>query len=157
MELLKQRLIGAMVLFSLAIIFLPEIFSAQGAPHFFAENSTYETLPYQQALTEHAAQATVYKVANTVAAITDTEVWSVRVGAFSDVSVAEHLVQKLQQQGYTTYTQLHDGNLYHVFVGPELDASNAQTVQQRLKQHLGLNGVVVPYEPVLYAQNSNYS
>lgn len=153
MELLKQRLIGACVLLSLAIIFIPEIFDETSVSVFLAESHAGQTLPYQQALTKHTAQAVSYKVSTATVEESDSEAWSIRVGAFSDLSVAEHLTQKLRQHGYMAYMQSSDGNLHHVLVGPEWVVSNAEEVQQRLAEHLNLNGVVVPYEPILYVQS----
>jgi cell division septation protein DedD len=161
MDFLKQRLLGAAFLLSLAIAFIPVVFSGESAATLTSQYTDVNAHPYQVALNKQLNRESAdlqgtqssREISYTYASSEDTKAWSIRVGSFSDPLIAQQLEQKLQQQGYEAYLQSSDGSLYNVMVGPELAASNAQVVQKQLQQQLQLKGVVVPYEPIMYVQN----
>lgn len=158
MDFLKQRLLGATFLLSLATAVIPAVFTGESVPVLSSHYMDVNAHPYQVALNQQldkqADQASAEEASYAYVSDEDPQAWSIRVASFSDPLVAEQLEQKLQQQGYEAYLQSSDGNLYNVLVGPELAASNAHVVQKQLQQQLQLKGVVVPYDSVLYVQNN---
>ena len=156
MDFLKQRLVGALFILGLAVAFIPSIFSGEGIALLAAQTANADLHPYQEALIQQLASTqsapAIMQKASQVSS--HAEAWSVRVGSFSDPAMAQQLQQKLRQYGYEAYLQSADNQLYNVLVGPELVASNAQAVLVQLQGQLELNGVVVPYEPILYVQNT---
>jgi cell division septation protein DedD len=148
MDFLKKRLLGAAFVLSLTIIFVPEIFDGSGIQ---------QPIAYQETLTQQLAAAPQANNIPTIRPVqyTNVRAWTVRIGAFSDSDSARNLEQKLQDHGYSVYVQvLPDSKLYGVFVGPELVAQNAEVVLKQLHEQLELDGVVIPYDPILYVQNS---
>lgn len=158
MDFLKQRLLGALFLLSLATAVIPAVFDGQNTVLLTPEYRDVTSHPYQVALNQQLSDSKNTPAGNAARAEAlsyavseeGAEAWSIRVGSFSDPAIAKQLEQKLQQQGYAAYLQASDSDLYNVLVGPELAAANAHTVQRQLNEQLQLKGVVVPYEPILY-------
>ena len=100
---LKQRLIGAVVLVALAIIFLPMLM-----------NNAKESKLKLQSIPEPPAKPVVQSVMPvTSAAATDNtqnvssppvKAWALQLGTFSNPSNAQVLVKRLLKQGFTAYS-----------------------------------------------------
>lgn len=76
------------------------------------------------------------------------EAWSVQLGAFSNPTNVEALVERLQTAGHKAYTRAIDsssGSLTGVFVGPLVDRDAAVDLQAELQSSFGLAGRVVRY------------
>ena len=161
MEFLKQRILGALFLLSLAIILVPAFFDGPIVSKTFAADREIKNSAYQLALAKQLTDSNQYETEANLSNIraftvnSTSNAWSVRVGSFSDIQVAAELENKLRDYGYTAYVKALSDNdgMYGVFVGPELIPANAHSVQEQLNEHLNLNGVIVPYDPVLYVNN----
>ncbi|MEX1197055.1 MAG: SPOR domain-containing protein [Pseudohongiellaceae bacterium] len=76
------------------------------------------------------------------------EAWSVQLGAFSNPSNVEALVDRLQSAGHSAYTRAIESSsdaLTGVFVGPLVDRDAAVDLQAELQSSFGLAGRVVRY------------
>jgi len=156
MEFIKQRLVGAIVILGFFVAVIPAVFNGSGIMH--NSSSDAGASAYQSVLNQQVAATPAMSYRTPVIKQVrhdQASAWTVRVGAFSNFEVANQLKQKLHENGYVTYLQiLPDSDLYGVFVGPEVVAHNAEVVMEQLSEQMNLQGVVVPYEPVLYVQNS---
>ncbi|ORU93025.1 MAG: sporulation-like protein [Cycloclasticus sp. symbiont of Bathymodiolus heckerae] len=169
---LKQRLIGAIILISLAVIFLPmfignkptdaEIVAIEipAAPKDLA--SKIVALP--EAEIEALAEVTISKESGakvvqiaqpiipkppklkTVEGIT---AWVIQVGSFSAEKNANALSAKLMKAGFTAFVEQSAGKkgvVYRVRVGPELSKEKAEAMSAKLQKEQKLvNAIVVQY------------
>lgn len=166
---LKQRLIGAVILISLAVIFIPmvigqkptalEVISIEIPEPPKDLNSKIVALPKQSK--EVFAEISISKdtgVVVTKAVIPSppkVEVveiikgWVIQVGSFSDEKNANGLSDKLKKAGFTSFVQKSVGKksaLYRVRVGPELKKDKAESIKDKLQKQLKLtNAIVVKY------------
>ncbi|MCW4151127.1 SPOR domain-containing protein [Halomonas sp. 18H] len=72
--------------------------------------------------------------------------WAVQVGSFGQVSNAEGLQTRLEEQGYPAYQRARDNNLTTVYVGPYASSETAENVMGKLKAALNLQGLLVRTE-----------
>lgn len=90
------------------------------------------------------------RAANVAAApepASETGMWAVQLGSFSDKSNAEKLAASLRKQGYAAFlSQLGTatGPLHRVRIGPQKDREGADAMAARL-QKAGHKGQVVPH------------
>ncbi|NNF40538.1 MAG: hypothetical protein HKN64_04100 [Woeseiaceae bacterium] len=80
-------------------------------------------------------------------AVSETGMWAVQLGSFSDKSNAEKLAASLRKQGYAAFlSQLGTatGPLHRVRIGPQKDREGADAMAARL-QKAGHKGQVVPH------------
>jgi len=169
---LKQRLIGAIILISLAVIFVPmlighkptdsEVISIEIPTAPSDLDSRILSLPGQR--TEVLAEVSISKKSGvkitkasppsipkppamkTVEGIT---AWVVQVGSFSDQQNANALSTKLMKAGFTAFVEQSSGkkgDVFRVRVGPELSKEKADTVNVKLqKEHKLPHAIVVQY------------
>jgi DedD protein len=166
---LKQRLIGATILISLAVIFVPmligqkptdnEIISIEipEAPQDL--NSRIVVLPEQE--TDSLAKVSISKDAGVkitkpkipkapkIKPVEGITAWVVQVGSFSGQNNAEALSSKLKLAGFTAFVEQSSGkkgDVFRVRVGPELSKEKADAMNVRLKKQQKLpNAIVVQY------------
>ena len=77
----------------------------------------------------------------------ETGMWAVQLGSFSNQANAERLAAELRKQGYAAFLsqlQTSDGNLQRVRVGPQKDRDSAEAVAAKLKA-AGHASQVVPH------------
>jgi DedD protein len=146
---LKQRLVGVVVITSLAAIFVPMLFDdpidetgkliselkipnapgksldADSSP---LPNSVDEVimLPEPMALKEESIEKS---------AVSNKVRWFLQVGIFSEESNAVSLRNKLRKQGFPTTISKESsekGLLYRVRVGPELDQKRAEAMKVKI-------------------------
>ena len=171
---LKQRLIGAIILISLAVIFVPmligekptdsEIISIEipEAPKDLELDSRILTLPEQseEVLAEVSISsksgAKVTKLLQPaipkppeMKKVEGITAWVVQVGSFSDQKNANALSTKLMKAGFTAFVEQssnNKGDVFRVRVGPELSKEKAGAVSAKLKKaHQLPNAIVVQY------------
>lgn len=166
---LKQRLIGAIILVSLAIIFVPMLIGQKPVKSDIVSieipeppehlNPRIFALPEQK--TKTFAEVSISKKggvstikttipgppkAKAVEAIT---AWVVQVGSFSDQKNADALSAKLKKAGFTNFIEESSGKqgeTYRVRVGPELNKEKADEMKMALQKEQKLsNAIVVEY------------
>ena len=166
---LKQRVIGAIFLLSLSVIFIP-LFFDNDAPHWL--NTYYSVIPQAPALPDLkksiVAPGTSQKLTaapqkhNNLAWLgfnpekskptleeINQECWSIRIGAFLKREDALALQDKLQDNGFPAYMrEVPHTRLIGVFVGPELVRNNAETMLNTIKNQLGMEGTLEAFDPL---------
>ncbi|TXL01905.1 hypothetical protein BMR02_00950 [Methylococcaceae bacterium HT1] len=152
-EILKQRIVGAIVITALAAIFVPMLFDdpVTNSDNFTNELSLPEgpindmqpsldaipkttnqvlsqPVPAQVDLQTKAIKQSVKK--------TNLKSWTIQVGSFSQKQNAIEFRDKLRKNKFTAYVDSvtnSQGTLYRLRVGPELDEKRALKTKQRLE------------------------
>ncbi len=169
---LKQRLIGVIVLVTLAIIYIPMLFENQNntavvKPQTFiippiprAASKIIIAPPIQPEITilpKNATLKTTLKNNTNIAPRTTkkkfvTEGWVIKMGAFNSQKNAENLRDTLRNAKYKAYIKYQPNNqpaLYRVYVGPQLNRNKIESLRLKLlKQDFQLNDIkIVRYSP----------
>lgn len=152
--MLKKRLIGALILIALAIIFLPMLFDGSGnlqpvqldikipdKPQTETKQSDLdnEKIVDSEKVTEAEIEPSADK---------PTSGWIVQVASFSEQSNADALQEQLEKKGYTAFVATAEVNgrtWYRVRVGPEEERNNADKLQKKIARTENLNGTVMSY------------
>lgn len=165
---LKQRLLGALVLIALAVIFLPMLLSREEAhQQVRVEAPAMPEMPEVLLAAPETVDGSgndegeVITESNTDAdtpaksSASDTGhlderglpvTWSVQLASFSVPANAHALVQELRERGFNAYARTSD-KLYRVFVGPVIERSEANRLLRLLERQQGLKGFIVRFEP----------
>ena len=168
---LRQRVIGAVVLTSLAIIILPIVLdgsvedrnrvvaSIPEPPIISLKELTVSdvTQKIQQMERDSAARLprevvdeTDYSE-NEVLALDKNSLpiaWSLQLGSFKNEENAVNLRASLRDAGYRTYilyTKTRDGDTYKVFVGPMLEKAALEQIGSAISTQMKIEGHVVRY------------
>jgi len=171
---LKQRLIGATVLVSLAVIFVPMLVGEdpQRSQEIdldippFPEKIESKILPLPEQAPEELAQVEIKSDAEAVITAptpapkasveptpspkpTASNSFAVQVGSFSSQSNADGFSKTLQKSGYKAFVDRAsvDGKTtYKVLVGPEVSKEKAAQISEQLKKEQQVTSTwVVPY------------
>lgn len=79
-----------------------------------------------------------------------SKAWVIQLGSFRHKKNVEGLVDKLQKNGYTVFTQpikTKSGELTKVFIGPELIKSSLEKKIQPLKKLTNVEGKIALFKP----------
>ena len=169
---LKQRLIGAIALLALAVIFLPVLFdrdpmtpvdrTTQIPPP--PEIVTVEVEPPEEpdvmdlapdpvAMYEPGEEAQVEPSLTESPGLATTGIpksWVLQVASFRDQSHAERLRDKLLDQNYPAYMRKADyknGSIYRVYVGPKLDKSTLNEEKERIDAEFEVDSLMLEFKP----------
>ncbi len=168
---LRQRVVGAIVLTSLAIIILPLLLdgSAEDRQRVVAsipeppkidlteitvEDITRKMQQLERAsaaqLPEEVADETDYSNIEGVGLDrNDLPVgWSLQLGSFRNEENAVGRRASLREAGYRSYilhNKTNDGEMYKVFVGPMLERADVLKLGEEISEAMQINGVVVRY------------
>jgi len=167
---LKQRLIGATILISLAVIFVPMLIGEK-IPENEVVTIDIPKLPESFeskiiALPEQSEEpmAEVSISSNAAVKITTPSIpkppvrkavegitaWAVQVGSFSNKKNADSLSTKLQKAGFSAFVEQSEGKngeVFRVRVGPELSKQKAEKIKQTLQQEQQLAKALVVQHP----------
>lgn len=171
-EGLKKRLVGAAVLASLAVIFVPmlveepvedkaELVRTPPAPKAKPfESSLLREEVVAPAVIAPPSRRKLVDTSNAEPAGTSTEsgssgirtglsAWVVQVGSFSNEENARKLVKKLRRAGFQTRDPepivLKGKQLYRVQVGPVLEKKRAEAMLPKINKLAGTRGSVRTY------------
>lgn len=166
---LKQRLVGAIVVSALAVIFLPMLFDDQvnttDAEDFsipeFPKDFENDSLAIPEQMTVDVLESNVdERVKKTTEANALTKpaelkgreknlsAWVVQAGSFSEEKNANLLRDRLRKAGYPAFVESSEGTqkaMFRVRVGPELDRNRADRYLKKLKESFAIDGLVVSY------------
>lgn len=161
---LQQRLIGAILLVTLGVIFIPVLLDGSG---FKSRNSRSIEMPPEPKfpplseielepvvpthVKQKSAPAPVKKPApskpKTKTALTQTaNAFALQVSTVTIKDNAYALRDKLRKAGYTAYVETRTSNgktSYRVRIGPELDKSKLEKMKVKIKKKQGLDGFIV--------------
>ena len=172
---LKQRLVGALVLTAIAVIFLPSLFTREErvvvdttslippAPDLKPVVISKPIRP--EAITpaptpEQAFQPTEEALPSS----SDTEIaespgldatglpkaWTVQIASFMEPARAEKLQDKLLADDYRAYSRTlktDKGEITRVFIGPQISRQSALEVKNKIDQELSVNSLVLKFQP----------
>ncbi len=173
-ERLKRRLVGAVVLVSLAVIFLPMLVEQEQLGEVRIESSNIPPRPADPARFQSSVLPTPLESpliqplepeGETAAAPdlslleaveadepeqprTGLSAWVVQVASLSSKESADNLESKLRADGYSAFVEpvsLKGRDLYRVRVGPELDRKRAEQIAESIRKAVDLKGQVVRY------------
>lgn len=164
---LKQRLVGAIVLIALAVIFLPMLLDGSGTPDTldveveiperneepesrFEEPDVAAELddPVEEVETESEPSGTPEDEAESGTDAAAVKGWVVQVGSFSRESNALVLRDRLRDQDYAAFVNEgeSDGNtVWRVRVGPVPEESEAREIAQQLEAERGQAALVMSH------------
>jgi len=152
---LKQRLVGAVVLVALGVIFIPVLLDGSG---FRARRDRDVEIPAKPDFAQ-VSQDTVKPIATPIdkrkttvekkklqQPAKDIQSWALQVGTFAQHDNADALQNTLRKAGYPAYveTSKADGKTsYRVRIGPELDRSRLDKLKTSLAKEQKLDGYIV--------------
>ncbi len=158
---LKQRLVGAVVLVAIAVIFIPMIFSdAKLTPEDIKVTIPPKPqppvveikMPEKPKTPKPEKQAVVQEESNGQVDDKHAEIlpesWSLQLASFQERDNADALRDKLRASGYKAYVQFRPHEkpaLARVFVGPELDRARIDKYKSDLHKQFKLEGIVVRF------------
>lgn len=166
---LKQRLIGAAVLISLAVLFLPAVLDGRKNQQFESDfippkpqNQKLRKLAFE--LQKNTSQKTQNKPrlkkgdkeektprkASSHVALENAFI--IQVASFSDLVNAKQLVNKLKSEGYKAFVGREKVKrkgklLTRVLIGPIINKQEAQQVLAKIKQQHNLKATLVVFDP----------
>lgn len=167
---LKQRMVGALVLIALGVIFLPMLLSRRDEmPQVIVDAPEMPAMPHvpdievqpvllsepepEVSLVAESAGSTPESVLpadeNAGKRLDDRTLpvsWSVQLASLSSRDSAGALVKTLRSQGYNAYVRTFD-NMNRVLVGPVVERAEAERLRDILNRQHKLNGYVVRFEP----------
>lgn len=156
---LKQRLVGAVVITSLAVIFIPMLFddpaeqSAQATGRLeipSLADAGYEfdqtVVPKSVAEVVQRPKPRVIKQIQAKKKLNKMERWYVQLGTFGSSDNASTLKDKIRKQGFHVNVNkitTTNGLMYRVVVGPELDRKRAEQLKVKIdKLNSGLKSIL---------------
>lgn len=150
---LKQRLVGAIVVTLLGVIFLPMIFEDALEHDRIFENDPppFPTRAFESGIAEMQSEVTeaskgeLGKIAARPS-VPVASAWALQVGSFAQVDNAKLLRDKLRKAGFPAFVEAGENQqdrLFRVLVGPTLTKDQAVGWQKELQEKLNLDGYVV--------------
>lgn len=169
----KQRIIGAFVLFALALIFFPLLFDLSEEtpvdtsakippmpeikPEIVQEPVKVEDIVppqpeetvFQPAL-EPAPEEPREPEPPAMSSEGVPEAWIIQVGSFSEHEKADNFSNRLKKDGYKSYVEpvkLSQGKMYRVFIGPNIFKKDALDAQQKVEEKYRVQTLLRKFEP----------
>jgi DedD protein len=160
---LQQRLIGAILLVALGVIFIPVLLDGSGfksrttrsiempvEPEFppLSEIKLEPVVPThlkQKPQSSAAAPSSSGSAART-ALKQPTNAFSLQVSTVTIKDNAYSLRDRLRKDGYTAYVETRTKNgktTYRVRIGPELDKDRLKDIKSKVQKEYGLDGFIV--------------
>lgn len=169
---LKQRIIGAVVLLALAVIFLPVLFDRErlqpidtttkippepqikpvviAPPVKPADVVDLAPEPKDMYVPDEAAVATEAPEPVGLNASGSVKSWVLQVASFREEPHAKALKNKLMKDGYTAYTrksQYKNGPVVRVYVGPKLDKDALVKVKEAIDAKYSVKSMLLEFKP----------
>ncbi|MDA0977677.1 MAG: SPOR domain-containing protein [Proteobacteria bacterium] len=169
---LKQRLTGAIILTSLAIIILPLLLDGTqedrerlvadipAAPAIDLEEITVQDVKHQMEQMERASESRL-----PIEVVDETDYtdapdfildqnnlpvnWSIQLGSFQNEDNATRLRARLREENYRAYilhARTREGDIYRVFVGPSSSKEALAEMNAEIESKLDLRGQIVRYK-----------
>jgi len=173
-DILKQRIVGAVVLVALAVIFVPMVFNGPDAvkpkatvsfkvppPPVKQQHKVAPRVAHRKH-TPPRVKTPVTKTSTKVAqakkpahvikprALTPQS-WVVQLASFNLKANATALEKQLQDKGYPAYQQKikgSKGEIVRILIGPEVKRQRAEQLLVKLQQETKMKGIVIPYHPI---------
>lgn len=161
---LQQRIVGAIVLVTLGVIFIPALLDGSGYQSRQIQNieisdkpefpplsqKLVDPVPTPLQVSREADQKVSSKGGDEPARVAapdkPAQAFALQVGTFENESNAGKLRDKLKKAGYMSYIQATDKDgkpSYKVRIGPNLQKSQLETVRDEVKKTFKLDGYIV--------------
>lgn len=156
---LQQRIVGAIVLVTLGVIFIPALLDGSGYKSRQVQDIEIKDKPdfpplAQKKVKPIATPLEQNKKENTVALKVDpkqpdkkpVKTFALQVGTFDDYSNAEKMRDKLRKDGYTTFVHKSQGKsktTYKVRIGPEIEHSVLEKIKTTLRKTHKIDAYIV--------------
>jgi DedD protein len=168
---LKQRVVGALVLLALAVIFLPVLFDRDpmvpvdrqsqipAAPDIVHVEIDAPEPPENIPSAPEPDLMYVPEEADAVGEVPEPaglqpdgtpHSWVLQVASFRQRELADALSQKLNDKDFPSYVREvphPSGPLIRVYVGPKLDKQALLTVKAQVEKDFGVQTLVLPFKP----------
>lgn len=168
---LKQRLVGAIALLALAVIFLPVLFDRDPI---VPVDRTSQIPPPPEIVTVEIAEPVQPEVVDIAPdpqtmyepdeadqvepkieppGLDSTGVpksWVLQVASFRDQSHADRLRGRLLDENYPAYTrkaEYKNGSIYRVYVGPKLEKTALLSEKKRIDKQFQLESIMLEFKP----------
>lgn len=160
---LKHRIIGAIILLSLTVIFLPILLDGGQRPALPQTTSAIPAPPPKPEIKVKIPEpiptpAPIIKTPareQWQAGLTDNNAlaaWTLQAASFKDEANALVLRDKLRTAGFKSYVRNRQ-TFYVVYVGPVADPQKAEQLKTRLKSELGISALMISYDPMADVRN----
>lgn len=152
---LQQRLIGAVALVALGVIFIPALLDGSGYKSRQEKTVKIPDKPSFPPLSQTSIEPVATPIDKRKAEIEKKkktepakpiQSWTLQVGTFGKESNANSIRDKLRKAGHPAYVEktASDGKAsYRVRVGPELDKTRLEKLKTRFKKELKIDGFIV--------------
>jgi DedD protein len=158
---LQQRLIGAVLLVALGVIFIPVLLDGSGyksrqersiempaAPEFppVKEFKPKTEVPDLKTASAPIAPAKTESPTSSAAPEQPVKAFALQVSTVTIKDNAYALRDKLRKKGYSAYVETRTRNgktSYRVRIGPELDMNRLEKMKKALSKEQGLDGFIV--------------
>lgn len=158
---MKHRLVGAVVLASVAVIFLPELLDSPKdytaprrvtpipPPPMMSQNTTSKLPPPSdnEPLIPPLPPPSVEPEVQAEIA-TELSAWVIQLETFTTKKKAERLQDNLRKKGFPAFIETQSSKkatIYQVRVGPELNQAQAVSVANEIAKKFNITGQVEPY------------
>lgn len=166
---LKKRLVGAVLLLSLGVIFLPVLFDRERMapinhtsqipeppdiepltielPQPLPEPAATEAFPISEA---PAAEPVAEPEPARLTPSGDVRTYALQVASFRGQTMASELASKLAADGHEVFTRASrydSGMLYRVLVGPSLSRTNLEHVKRKVDSKYKVDSLIIRYSP----------
>lgn len=146
---LKQRIIGAIVLVALIIIFVPMLLQKSPSNSELVANLAQRPVIEK---TNFPTKDSFNKAAEpSSSAALPAQAWVVQLGSFSQKHTADDLVAQLRTYGFVSYTYqttINNQSVIRVYAGPEVQKAQAQQLLENIQAKIGIKGQLVPFDPL---------
>ena len=161
---LQQRLVGAIVLVALGVIFIPPLLDGSGyksrharsveipPPPAFAPPARDRVKPIATPLDETFEQVKQQAKAKAKAKASDKpgneKAWALQVASFSKREKADQYRDELREQGYTVQVVVGAGQekaRYKVRIGPDLNRQKLEELKQKFEKQGDSKPFIVPH------------
>lgn len=150
-DIVKQRIVGSVVVLAILAIFVPVIFHQPGS----MPTQSIPVMPKVPAVpVPNSMPASTRKPAinehELKSAMELPAAWVIVLGSFSQPAHAATLVKHLRKEGLPAYTRVIGQSsqlLTRVYVGPTLKRADANKLQVSLHKKFHLNGLIRKYQP----------
>jgi DedD protein len=154
-KVLRQRLVGAIALVALGVIFIPALLDGSGyksrheraieIPHkpSFPPLSQVKVKPIATPVDKRKKEVEKKKKTRPPKPV---QSWALQVGTFGKRSNANAFRDKLRKAGHSAYVESSksDGKTsYRVQVGPELEKARLEKLKTRFKKEMKIDGFIV--------------
>jgi len=159
-RLLKQRLLGAVILVALLVILLPEWLDGAGHKSRYAQQISIPDKPVFEPMTQLMGKAGGMDAPVAGAAGAEStepvksrasssiQAWALQVGSFSEMSNAQQLRDRLRAKAYPAYIDKQtsaDKASYRVRIGPELDHARVEALRKSIMSTEKIDGIIVTH------------